>query len=190
MWGDPPFPRSHRSDSFGGSFAVLLWPRPGAQRRLRAAGPRRPLAAIETKKLHAILTDNHAAQLVQHCAVDGIEWEELTNAREFHLFNTFPRRDPAAKRVLALGPLAFNSDEEFAAVFAQLWQLTRERNDRAVGDPGVDAPLAQGRAAAPGDDQPRLACPGHTRRQAPAGLLRLRSKITLVTLSGLRSIRS
>src|SRR5947209_8405203 len=42
-------------------------------------GPSGNLVAIETKKLQVELTDKHAAQLVQYCAVDGIEWAVLTN---------------------------------------------------------------------------------------------------------------
>lgn len=90
-------------------------------------GDRGLLMAIEAKKLHVDLTDKHAAQLVQYCAVEGIEWAALTNGRELHFFNTFLKRDLAAKRVMQLDLLAFNSAEEFEAVFAQLWQLSRER---------------------------------------------------------------
>jgi hypothetical protein len=75
--------------------------------------------------LQADLTDKHAAQLVQYCAVDGIEWAALMNGRELQFFNAFLKHDLAAKRVLRLDLLAFNSDEEFEAIFAQLWQLSR-----------------------------------------------------------------
>ena len=88
-------------------------------------GPDGQLMAIETKKLQVDLADKHAAQLVQYCAVEGIEWAALTNGRELHFFNTFLKRDLAAKRVMVLDLLAFNSDEEFGAIFAQLWQLSR-----------------------------------------------------------------
>ncbi len=90
-------------------------------------GPAGPLIAIETKRIQAELVDKHAAQLVQYCAVEGIEWAVLTNGRELHLFNTFLKRDLAAKRVMRLDLPAFNSDDEFNAVFAQLWQLSREQ---------------------------------------------------------------
>lgn len=85
-----------------------------------------PLIAIEAKTIQAELIDKHAAQLVQYCAVEGIEWAVLTNGRELHLFNTFLKRDLAAKRVMRLDLLAFNSDDEFNSVFAQLWKLSRE----------------------------------------------------------------
>ena len=88
-------------------------------------GPNGVLMAIETKSLQADLSDKHAAQLVQYCAVDGIEWAALTNGRELQFFNAFLKHDLAAKRVLRLDLLAFNSDEEFDALFAQLWQLSR-----------------------------------------------------------------
>lgn len=85
-----------------------------------------PLIAIEAKTIQAELVDKHAAQLVQYCAVEGIEWAVLTNGRELHLFNTFLKRDLAAKRVMRLDLLAFNSDDEFNSVFTQLWKLSRE----------------------------------------------------------------
>jgi hypothetical protein len=83
-----------------------------------------PQIAIEAKTIQTDLVDKHAAQLVQYCAVEGIEWAVLTNGRELHLFNTFLKRDLAAKRVMRLDLLAFNSDDEFV-IFAQLWQLSR-----------------------------------------------------------------
>src|SRR5690606_7603466 len=72
----------------------------------------RPVLAIEAKALQTELTEKNAAQLIQYCAVEGIEWAALTNARELQLFNTFLRPDLAAKRVMRLDLLAFNSDEE------------------------------------------------------------------------------
>ncbi len=86
------------------------------------------LLAIEAKPLQTDLTDKHAAQLVQYCAVEGIEWAALTNGRELQFFNTFLKPDLAAKRILRLDLLAFNSDSdaEFDALFSQVWQLSRE----------------------------------------------------------------
>ena len=97
------------------------------------AGPTGPLLAIEAKPLQTDLTDKHAAQLIQYCAVEGIEWAALTNGRELQFFNTFLRPDLAAKRVLRLDLLAFNSDAEFDALFAQVWQLSRESMTRPAG---------------------------------------------------------
>jgi hypothetical protein len=88
-------------------------------------GPDGPLIAIEAKTIQTPLTDKHAAQLVQYCAVEGIEWAVLTNGRELHLFNAFLKRDLAAKRVMQLDLIAFNSEDEFASIFSQLWQLSR-----------------------------------------------------------------
>ena len=90
-------------------------------------GPDGLVMAIETKKLQVDLADKHAAQLVQYCAVEGIEWAVLTNGRELQLFNTFLKRDLAAKRVMHLDLLAFNSSEEFEGIFDQLWHLSYER---------------------------------------------------------------
>lgn len=85
-----------------------------------------PVLAIEAKALQADLTEKYAAQLIQYCAVEGVEWAALTNARELQFFNTFLRPDLAAKRVMRLDLLAFNNDEEFDVLFQQLWQLSRE----------------------------------------------------------------
>jgi hypothetical protein len=97
------------------------------------AGPKGRLLAIEAKPLQTDLTDKHTAQLIQYCAVEGIEWAALTNGRELQFFNTFLKPDLAAKRVLRLDLLAFNSDEEFAALFAQVWQLSRESMTTPTG---------------------------------------------------------
>lgn len=80
---------------------------------------------IETNKLRDDLTDKRVAQLVHYCAVEGIEWAALAHGRELQFFNTFLKRDLAAKRVMHLDILAFNSDEEFDGIFVQLWQLSR-----------------------------------------------------------------
>lgn len=89
-------------------------------------GPAGLLLAIEAKPLQTQLTDKHAAQLIQYCAVEGIEWAALTNGRELQFFNSFLKPDLTAKRVLRLDLLAFNNDAEFDALFSQLWQLSRE----------------------------------------------------------------
>jgi hypothetical protein len=96
-------------------------------------GPNGPLLAIEAKPLQSDLTDKHAAQLIQYCAVDGIEWAALTNGRELQFFNTFLKPDLAAKRVLRLDLLAWNSDEEFAPLFSQVWQLSRQSMTTPTG---------------------------------------------------------
>ena len=97
------------------------------------SGPDGPLLAIETKALRAGLTDKNAAQLIQYCSVEGIEWAALTNGRELQFFNTFLKPDLSAKRILSLDLLAFNSDAEFDALFAQIWQLSRESMTTPTG---------------------------------------------------------
>lgn len=97
------------------------------------AGATGPLLAIEAKPLQTDLTDKHAAQLIQYCAVEGIEWAALTNGRELQFFNSFLKPDLAAKRVLRLDLLAFNSDVEFDALFGQIWQLSRESMTKPSG---------------------------------------------------------
>ena len=89
-------------------------------------GPNGPLLAIEAKSLQTPLTDKFAAQLIQYCAVQGIEWAALTNGRDLQFFNTFLKPDLSAKRILQLDLLAFNSDAEYDALFENIWQLSRE----------------------------------------------------------------
>ena len=52
------------------------------------------LLAIEAKPLQADLTDKQAAQLIQYCAVEGIEWAVLTNARPEIAPYPFTTRQP------------------------------------------------------------------------------------------------
>src|SRR5688572_14637340 len=97
------------------------------------AGPSGKLLAIEAKPLTSDLTDKNAAQLIQYCSVEGIEWAALTNGRELQFFNTFLKPDLAAKRILSLDLLAFNSDAEYDALFDQVWQLSRESMTTPAG---------------------------------------------------------
>ena len=97
------------------------------------AGPSGLLLAIEAKSLQADLTDKAAAQLIQYCSVEGIEWAALTNGRELQFFNTFLKPDLSAKRILSLDLLAFNSDEEYEALFQHIWQLSRESMTTPTG---------------------------------------------------------
>jgi predicted type IV restriction endonuclease len=89
--------------------------------------------AIEAKALQVDLSEKAAAQLVQYCVVEGIEWAALINARELRFFNTYLKGDLAAKLVLRLDLLAFNSDAEYAALFEQLWLLSRESMTMPTG---------------------------------------------------------
>jgi hypothetical protein len=97
------------------------------------SGASGPLLAIEAKSLLVSLTDKNAAQLIQYCAVEGIEWAALTNGRELQFFNTFLKPDLAAKRILQLDLLAFNTDAEYDALFENLWQLSRESMTTSTG---------------------------------------------------------
>lgn len=91
---------------------------------LRADGE--PILAVEAKALQNDLTDKAAAQLVQYCAVEGIEWCALTNGWELRLYNQYLKGALEAKLILKLDLLAYNSDEEFDAIFDQLWLLSKE----------------------------------------------------------------
>ena len=92
-----------------------------------------PLFAIEAKALQVELTEKAAAQLVEYCVVEGIEWAALTNGRELRFFNTYLKGDLAAKLILRLDLLAFNSDAEYDALFDQLWLLSRESMTTPTG---------------------------------------------------------
>lgn len=92
-----------------------------------------PILAIEAKAVSAELTEKAAAQLVQYCVVEGIEWAVLTNGREMRFFNTYLKGDLAAKLVLRLDLLAFNSDAEYDALFEQLWLLSRQNMTTPAG---------------------------------------------------------
>lgn len=81
------------------------------------------------------LTDKHAAQPVRYPAVEGVERAALTNGREPPFFDTFLKPDLEAKRVLRRDQLAFNTDAEFDALFAQVWQLPGECMAAAAGAP-------------------------------------------------------
>lgn len=85
-----------------------------------------PMLAIEAKPLGVPLSHKSAAQVVQYCAVEGIEWAALTNGRYLQFFNTFLKPDLQAKRILQLDLLGFNTDAEFDELFGQLWRLSRE----------------------------------------------------------------
>ncbi len=93
----------------------------------------KPLLAVEAKALPNSLTEKDAAQLVVYCAIEGIEWAALTNARELQLFNAFLKPDLSAKRLLRLDLLAFNGDEEFDALFEQVWLLSHDSMTTPTG---------------------------------------------------------
>ncbi len=86
----------------------------------------RLLLAVEAKALQHDLTDKAAAQLVQYCAIEGIEWCVLTNGRELRLYNQYLRGALEAKLLFKLDLMAYNSDAEYDAIFEQLWLLSKE----------------------------------------------------------------
>lgn len=90
------------------------------------SGTKGPLLAVEAKALHVGLTEKNAAQLVQYCSIEGIEWAALTNGRELRLFNTFLKPDLGAKRVFDLDLLAYADDVTFDLVFDRAWLLSRD----------------------------------------------------------------
>ncbi len=88
-------------------------------------GPGGRLLAVEAESFHTDLTDKHAAQLVQYCAVEGIEWAALTNGRELQFFNRYLKGDITEQRIFKLNMLAFGSDEEFEDTYELIRQLSR-----------------------------------------------------------------
>lgn len=85
-----------------------------------------PVLAIEAKPINTRLSDKHAAQLIQYCSVEGIEWAALTNGREIQFFNSFLTPNLDAKRIFKLDLISFGSDHEFDHLFDHLWLLSRE----------------------------------------------------------------
>jgi hypothetical protein len=84
-----------------------------------------PVLAIEAKPVQTDLTDKHAAQVIQYCAIEGIEWCVLTNARALWLFNTYLKGDQNQKLVVKIDLLGFNTDAEFGGIFEQVWLLSK-----------------------------------------------------------------
>ncbi len=88
--------------------------------------------AVEAKRLQVQLNEKHAAQLVQYCSVEGIEWAVLTNGRDWQVFNTYLPSDIAAKRLFRLDFLGANNRQDYQARFDQLWLLSRETFPSAI----------------------------------------------------------
>lgn len=82
--------------------------------------------AIEAKRLTTPLTEKHAAQLIQYCSIEGIEWSVLTNGREWQVFNTYMRPDLRAKLLFQFELLRSTLDDQYQVAFDQLWLLARE----------------------------------------------------------------
>jgi predicted type IV restriction endonuclease len=91
---------------------------------LKSGGER--ILAVEAKALQVALTDKAGAQLVQYCSVEGIEWCVLTNGRELRLYNQYLKGALEEKLLMKLDLLAYNSDEEFEAIFEQMWLISKE----------------------------------------------------------------
>lgn len=80
--------------------------------------------AIEAKALRVDLADVHAAQLVQYCAIEGIEWAVLTNGRRLKVFNSFIRQDLSSKLVMDVDLTFYHNDDELQTIVDQLWHLS------------------------------------------------------------------
>jgi hypothetical protein len=94
----------------------------------------RPILAVELWPLqHDLSNSKAAAQLVQYCSVEGIEWCALTNGIELRLYNQFLQQPLDGKLVFKLNLLDYSSDAEFDALFDHLWLLSRESMTTPTG---------------------------------------------------------
>ena len=88
--------------------------------------------AIETKRIRVQLSERDAAQLVQYCSVEGVEWAVLTNGRHWQAFNIYLRPDIQAKRLFELDLLDLRDDHAYPAIFERLWLLSRDNVPSAI----------------------------------------------------------
>lgn len=84
------------------------------------------ILAIEAKAMGHELNYKAAAQLIQYCSVEGIEWCALTDGVNLHLYNQFVQQPLDGKLVFKLNLLDYSTDQEFDALFDSLWLLSRE----------------------------------------------------------------
>jgi hypothetical protein len=82
--------------------------------------------AVEAKRLSHNLTEGDAGQLIQYCAILGIEWAVLTNGREWRLYHQFAQVALADKLLFKLDLLAWQTEAEFDAFFDQFWLVSKE----------------------------------------------------------------
>lgn len=85
-----------------------------------------PRLAVEAKRLSHRLTEQDAAQVIQYCSVLGIEWAVLTNGRELRLYHQYAHGPLSDKLLFSLDLVGWSTDAEFAALFEQVWLLSKE----------------------------------------------------------------
>jgi hypothetical protein len=64
--------------------------------------------------------------VIQYASILGVEWAVATNAREWRLYHQFAQTALPGKHIFTLDLVGWTSDEQFNAVFEQLWLLSRE----------------------------------------------------------------
>jgi len=85
-----------------------------------------PRVAVEAKAFDVALNDSHGAQVVQYCSVLGIEWAIVTNGREWRLYHGFAKGPLHEKQLASVDLVDWESEDQFGAVFEQLWMLSKE----------------------------------------------------------------
>jgi len=96
--------------------------------------------AVEAKRLSHKLTEQDAAQVIQYCAVLGIEWAVLTNGRELRLYHQYAHGPVSDKLLFRLDLVGWGSEAELDALVDQMWLLSRDAFT------GRDGPMAWMRA--------------------------------------------
>ena len=99
--------------------------------RLKVGGEYR--VSVEAKALDVSLTDTHGAQVIQYTSVTGDEWAVVTNARQWRLYHSFVKGPLADKLVQSVDLIGWETDQQFAAVFEQLWLVSRESFETSDG---------------------------------------------------------
>lgn len=99
--------------------------------RLKVDGNYR--VSVEAKALDVSLNDSHGAQVIQYSSVLGDEWAVVTNARQWRLYHAFVKGGLADKLVQSVDLIGWESDQQFAAVFEQLWLVSSEAFEASDG---------------------------------------------------------
>ena len=90
--------------------------------------------AVEAKALDAAVGDaNGGAQVVQYSVILGVEWGVVTNGRQWRLYQTSAKGPLADKLVLSVDLLGWETDNQFEAVFDQLWLVSKESLGSGAG---------------------------------------------------------
>jgi hypothetical protein len=85
-----------------------------------------PRIAVEAKRLSFKLNEAAAGQLIQYCAILGIEWAVLTNGAEWRVYHQFAQVPLAEKLLFRLDLAGWQSEPQYIAIFEQLWLLSKE----------------------------------------------------------------